>query len=203
MAVAVLVAAVLHQLLPPALRVQPGWVCLVGIVAILVVLFAGDPGRIDQRKRWLAVVTGTLIGLITAANAYSAVQLVAGILDNAAFTEPEELLVSGAIVWLTNVIVFALWFWDLDRGGAAARAHGGGRPAALVFPEMSHTEHVPPGWYPVFVDYLAFSFATATAFSPTDVSAVRPWAKALIVCESLLSLTLVGLVIARAVNVLQ
>ncbi len=67
---------------------------------------------------------------------------------------------------------------------------------------MQHTEHVRPGWYPTFVDYLAFSFATATAFSPTDVSAVKPWAKALVVVESLLSLALATLVIARAINIL-
>ena len=88
-------------------------------------------------------------------------------------------------------------------GGAAARAHGGGSSPALIFPEMTHTEHVPAGWYPQFVDYLAFSFSTATAFSPTDVSAVKRWAKALVVCESLLSLVLAALVIARAINVLQ
>lgn len=106
-------------------------------------------------------------------------------------------------MWLTNVIAFALWFWDLDRGGAAERANHTDRAPALIFPEMQHPEHVGEDWYPQFVDYLAFSFATATAFSPTDVSAVRPWAKAMSVCESLLSLALAALVIARAINVLQ
>jgi uncharacterized membrane protein len=130
------------------------------------------------------------------------VKLIMGILDNASFTTPRELLFSGGSVWLTNVIAFALWYWDLDAGGAAARGTGAGRPPALVFPEMQHPEHVAPGWYPKFVDYLAFSFATATAFSPTDVSAVKPWAKLMIVCEALLSLALAALVIARAVNVL-
>lgn len=72
---------------------------------------------------------------------------------------------------------------------------------ALIFPEMQHTEHVPVGWYPTFVDYLAFSFATATAFGPTDVSAVKPWAKLLMVAESMVSLVIATLVIARAINV--
>ncbi len=203
MAVAVLVAAGLHLFLPEQLRLSQSKWLLGVVIGLLVVLILGDPGRIDRVDRWMRVLTDVLFGLITVANAYAAVQLVIGILDNASFTEPEELLVSGAIVWLTNVIAFALWFWDLDRGGAAARASGKGPSPALVFPEMTHTEHVAPNWLPRFVDYLAFSFSTATAFSPTDVSAIKPWAKSLVVCESLLSLTLAALVIARAVNVLQ
>jgi hypothetical protein len=85
----------------------------------------------------------------------------------------EELLAAGGAIWLTNVIAFALWYWDLDRGGAPARAHGRGEPA-FIFPEMTNLEHVPADWYPRFVDYLHLSFNTATAFSPTDVSAIRP-----------------------------
>lgn len=203
MALAVLAAAGLHLALPAQLRVQSSGALLWVVVGILALLIVGDPGRIDRSRPWLRVATGVLIGVITLANAYAAVQLVVGILDNASFTAPRELLLSGSAVWLTNVIAFALWFWDLDRGGAAERANRTNRSPALVFPEMTHTEHVRPDWSPAFVDYLAFSFATATAFSPTDVSAVKPWAKALIVSESLLSLALAALVIARAVNVLQ
>ncbi len=202
MAAAVLVAALLHASLPEPLRLQQAsWLPWV-VMGFLVLLIIGDPGRIDRRERWLRAVTGALFGLITVVNAYSAVQLVDGILGNASFEQPRQLLAAGASVWLTNVIAFALWYWDLDGGGAAARATGTGGSPALVFPEMQHREHVASDWYPTFIDYLAFSFATATAFSPTDVSAVKPWAKVMIVCESLLSLTLAALVIARAVNVL-
>ena len=202
MAVAVLVAAVLHAMLPPELRFQQSswlpWTSSVILVAIII----GDPGRINRVRTWLRVVTNLLIALITLANAYAAVALVVGIIDNASFETPRELLGAGAAVWITNVIAFALWYWDLDRGGAAQRARRSGRAPAFIFPEMQHPEHVRDGWYPTFIDYLAFSFATATAFSPTDVSAVKPWAKALVVCESLLSLALAALVIARAINVL-
>jgi uncharacterized membrane protein len=202
MAVAVLVAAVLHAMLPPELRIQSSpylpWIATI----VLGIIIVADPGRIDRRKTWLRVLTDALIALITFANGYAAVMLVVGILDNASFETPRELLGAGAAVWITNVIAFALWYWDLDRGGAAERAHGSTRRPAFVFPEMQHTEHVPAGWYPTFVDYLAFSFATATAFSPTDVSAVKPWAKSLVVCESLISLSLATLVIARAINVI-
>jgi hypothetical protein len=203
MAVAVLVAAFLHATLPPQLRVQSSsllpWIAMV----ILFVLIVGDPGRINRVHTWLRVLTDILIGLITLANVYAAVQLVFGIVDNASFTQPRELLLAGGSVWLTNVIAFALWYWDLDRGGAAERASGTTRPPAFVFPEMTHTDHVAADWYPKFFDYLAFSFATATAFSPTDVSAVKAWAKALVVVESLVSLALAALVIARAINVLN
>lgn len=202
MAAAVLTAAVLHAALPEELRLQQSpWLPWVAF-AMLAVLIIGDPGRINRVRTWTRVLTDILIGFITLANAYAAVMLVVGIVDNASFETPRELLFAGGAVWVTNVIAFALWFWDLDRGGAAERARGTSRTAAFVFPEMQHKEHVRPDWYPTFVDYLAFSFATATAFSPTDVSAVKPWAKALVVVEALLSLALATLVIARAINIL-
>ena len=202
MAVAVLTAAILHALLPVELRIQQSpWLPWVAS-ALLGVLIIGDPGRINRVRTWSRVMTDILIGFITLANGYAAVMLVVGIVDNASFETPRELLFAGGAVWITNVIAFALWYWDLDRGGAAERARGTSRPPAFVFPEMQHTTHVRPDWYPTFIDYLAFSFATATAFSPTDVSAVKPWAKVLVVVESLLSLSLATLVIARAINIL-
>jgi uncharacterized membrane protein len=201
MALAVIVASLLHATLPPQLKLQQSaW--LPGIVVVLlVILVIGDPGRIDRVEKWMRVLTGVLFGFVTLANTFSVVMLVEGILDNASFTTPRALLYSGAAVWLTNVIAFALWYWDLDSGGAAARANNVGPSPALLFPEMQHGEHVPAGWYPRFVDYLSFSFATALAFSPTDVSAVKPWAKLMMVAESLISLAVAALVIARAVNV--
>ena len=201
MAVAVIVASVLHSLLPPELKAQQSrWVPLIAAL-VLVVLIIADPGRIDRVQRWTRVVTGVLFGFITLANALSVVLLIQGILDNSSFDTARDLLYSGASVWITNVIAFALWYWDLDGGGAAARLKGTGPSPALVFPEMTHREHVPDDWYPKFVDYLSFSFSTALAFSPTDVSAVKPWAKVMMVCESLVSLATAALVIARAVNV--
>jgi hypothetical protein len=202
MAVAVLAAAILHALLPEELRLgKSEWLPWVTFT-MLAVLIIGDPGRINRVRTWSRVITDILIGFITVANAYAAVMLVVGIVDNASFETPRELLFAGGAVWVTNVVAFALWFWDLDRGGAAERARGTSRSPAFVFPEMQHTTHVRSDWYPTFIDYLAFSFATATAFSPTDVSAVKPWAKTLVVAESLLSLALATLVIARAINIL-
>jgi uncharacterized membrane protein len=201
MALAVITASVLHAILPPELKAQQSvWVPFLSAL-ILVVLIIADPGRIDRVEKWTRVVTGILFGFITLANALSVFLLIEGILDNSSFDTARDLLYAGASVWITNVIAFALWYWDLDRGGAAARANDTGPSPALVFPEMTHREHVPEGWYPKFVDYLAFSFATALAFSPTDVSAVKPWAKVMMVCEALVSLATAALVIARAINV--
>ena len=106
------------------------------------------------------------------------------------------------MIWATNVIAFALWYWDLDRGGAAARAHHPQGNPAFIFPEMLHTQYVPATWVPKFVDYLSLGFWTATAFSPTDISSIKPWAKLLLMTEAAVSLCIAGLVIARAINIL-
>jgi hypothetical protein len=91
----------------------------------------------------------------------------------------------------------------LIGGGAAARAHHPDANPAFVFPEMLHSAYVPATWVPAFVDYLSLGFWTATAFSPTDVSAVKPWAKLLMIMEAVVSLGIGALVIARAINILQ
>lgn len=127
MALAVLAAGGLRAVLPAQIRAGDArWLFLVVVLALLAALIIGDPGRIDRQLRWLRVLTGTLIGLISVVNAAAAVRLVAGIIGAVPFTtNADVVLVSGGAVWLANVIVFALWFWDLDRGGAAARARQG------------------------------------------------------------------------------
>jgi hypothetical protein len=204
MASAVLLAGLLRLFLPQELRTRDARPVLIIVLVVLVVaLMVGDPGRIDRQKTWLRVLTGTLIGIISFANAASAIRLVIAIFNTAPFTQnPRVLIISGAIIWLTNVIAFGLWYWDLDRGGAAARAQGVPIGPAFIFPEMANSEHVREGWYPTFLDYLQLSFSTAMAFSPTDVSAIKPWAKLLMMVESALSLVVGLLVIARAVNIL-
>jgi hypothetical protein len=205
MAVAVMAAAGLRAALPSQLRDGDARWAFAAIVAVLLgVLVIGDPGRIDRDSSWLRVMTGTLIGLISAVNAAAAVRLVAGIIDAAKFSNDANLLLaSGGAIWLSNVITFGLWYWDLDRGGAAARARGSGRPPAFVFPEMTNPQYVAPGWYPKFVDYLTLSFTSAMAFSPTDVSAIKPWAKLMMMAESVISLLVAILVVSRAVNILR
>ena len=205
MAVAVLAAGGLRAVLPPALRNgDTRWAFVAVVVVLLGILVIGDPGRIDRDSTWLRIMTGTLIGLISAVNAAAAVRLVAGIIGAAKFsTDANVLLGSGGAIWLSNVITFGLWYWDLDRGGAAARARGSSRQPAFVFPEMTNAQYVAPGWYPKFIDYLHLSFTTATAFSPTDVSAIKPWAKLMMMTEEAISLLVAVLVVSRAVNILR
>jgi hypothetical protein len=203
MALAVLVAGLLRASLPPQLRNGDArWLFLVIVVALLGALIIGDPGRIDRDMPWLRIMTGVLIGVITLANADAAIRLVVGIVDTSTFTNNAKvLLASGGAIWLTNVIAFGLW--DLDRGGPAARASRSARRPALVFPEMKNEELVGADWYPRFVDYFHFAFATATAFSPTDVSAIKPWMKLMMTAEEAISLIVALLVVARAVNILK
>jgi hypothetical protein len=205
MASAVLAAGLLRLLLPNELRLKDARPVFILLLAVLiVVLMVGDPGRIDRDKTWLRVLTGTLIGLITFVNFGSAIRLILGIFTVETYTQSAGVLLrSGAVIWLTNVIAFGLWYWDFDRGGAAARAHGSTVKPAFVFPEMANAELVAEGWYPTFVDYLHLSFSTAMAFSPTDVSAIKPWAKLMMMAEEILSLVVGILVIARSVNIVR
>jgi hypothetical protein len=205
MVAAVLAAGLLRLFLPNELRLHDARpVFIIGLAVLVVALMVGDPGRIDRDKTWLRVLTGVLIGVITLVNFGSAVRLILGIFSVESYTKSAGVLLrSGGIIWVTNVIAFGLWYWDLDRGGAAARAHGSTEKPAFVFPEMSNPELVAEGWYPSFVDYLHLSFSTAMAFSPTDVSAIRPWAKLMMMAEEGLSLLVGILVIARSVNIVR
>jgi hypothetical protein len=205
MALAVVATGLLRAALPHELRNgDAAWLFLVLLVVLLGILIIGDPGRIDRDQPWLHNLTSVLIALISVANADAAVRLVVGIIDVSNFTQNAKvLLASGAAIWLSNIIAFALWYWNLDSGGPAARAAGTGTAPALIFPEMLHPQHVDKDWSPAFVDYFHFSFATATAFSPTDVSAIKPWAKLMLMAESAISLVVGILVVARAVNILK
>jgi uncharacterized membrane protein len=205
MAAAVLAAGLMRLFLPDELRLHDARPLFIILLAVLIVaLMVGDPGRIDRDTTWLRVLTAVLIGLITLVNFGSAVRLILGIFTVESYTKSAGVLLrSGAVIWVTNVIAFGLWYWDLDRGGAAARAHGSTSKAAFLFPEMSNPDHVVEGWTPSFVDYLHLSFSTAMAFSPTDVSAIRPWAKLMMMAEEGLSLLVGILVIARSVNIVR
>ena len=200
----------LHGVLPTELRALPPellgdarWWYLVVVTLLLGILIIGDPGRIDREDRRLRALTIGLIALISADNALEAGRLVVSILSTKPFTEDaNKLLIAGGAIWLSNVIAFGLWYWEVDRGGAAARARGTSANPAFIFPEMINPRFVEVGWYPKFVDYLHLSFTSATAFSPTDVLPMSRWAKAAMTVQSLISIVTVALVVSRAVNIL-
>ncbi len=135
-ALAIIAVVGLHVVLPARYRVQPVWVIPVVLLALLAVLIAGDPGRIDRQKTWLRVLMGVVIAVITLANLLAAGRLVVDILTNNKLyaTNPAGELAAGGVIWATNVIAFGLWYWDLDRGGAAARAHHPDRNPAFCLP---------------------------------------------------------------------
>jgi hypothetical protein len=203
-ALAIVVATFLHVALPAKYRINPPWVAPAVLLGLLAALIIGDPGRIDQQKTWLRIVTGAMIACLTLANLLAAARLVHDIITNNKLyaSNATGLLATGGVIWATNVIAFGLWYWDLDRGGAAARAHRPQASPAFIFPEMLHTEYVPNTWVPQFIDYLSLGFWTATAFSPTDISAIKPWAKLMMITEAAVSLVIAALVIARAINIL-
>jgi uncharacterized membrane protein len=202
----VIAAIVLQGLLDSKLSLHPTYLLPSLEGALLVGLSVANPLRIERLSGPIRAASVALIMLITAANAASAVLLVKEIVTSqvhvAANHAPIALLGSGAAIWCTNVIAFALWYWEFDRGGPVRRLQGIRPYPDLLFPQMSSPELTPPGWGPRFVDYLYLSFTNATAFSPTDVMPLARWAKLTMLVQSAVSLALGALVIARAVNIL-
>lgn len=168
---------------------------------LLAALIAGDPGKIDRRTRLLRLLSIGLVSLLVLGALGATVRLTAQLVGGGPeVNSASSLLEIGAIVCTSNIIAFALLYWELDGGGAAARAHGLGAHVDLAFPQQINPDLAPPGWRPRFVDYLYLGFTNATAFSPTDVMPLAPWAKIAMAVQSAISLAILGLVIARAVN---
>ncbi len=125
------------------------------------------------------------------------------ILTGQASRDPSGLLSSGSAIYLTNIVAFGVWYWELDRGGAIARSVASTPYPDFVFPQMTSPELAPPHWHPQFLDYLYVSFTNVVAFSPTDTMPMSRWAKAMMAAQSIVAFSTVALVIARAVNVLN
>ena len=180
------------------------WVFPVLETIALVVMIIRDLGRIDRRTRAARRATIVLIVLLTIGTVAGLVVLTLDIVDTdyAPTVGATALLGRGAALWVTSVVVFSLWFWELDRGGAAERAAASPIPPSFGFPEDAMPELAADGWIPRYPDYLYLSFTNATAFSPTETLPVRTWAKMTMMVEAVISLTTAILVIARAVNVL-
>jgi uncharacterized membrane protein len=142
-----------------------------------------------------------LIALITVANVISLTDLIHALLYGTR-AGGRSLVYASVPIWLTNVLVFGLWYWELDRGGPGARQLPKHRGPDFLFPQMS-TPASAPGWTPDFFDYLYTSFTNATAFSPTDTMPLTSWAKLLMMLQSLASLVTIAVVISRAVNILS
>jgi hypothetical protein len=199
------VAVALQLAVPDRLvLVHPSWVLPAVQGLLLIVLVTANPHRIDRQSRLLRLLALTFAALLSLANGWSLARLAIGITQATTGTTPARLLVSGAMIWLTNVVVFALWYWEFDRGGPVSRALNVKRYPDFQFVQMiSPPEMVPPDWEPRFVDYLYLALTNAAAFSPTDVMPLSRWAKIAMAAQSLVSIVTVALVVSRAVNILQ
>ncbi|WP_223173630.1 DUF1345 domain-containing protein [Georgenia yuyongxinii] len=197
-AAAVAAAAGLHLALPDRLTSGPRWIVPALEVALLVGLLLANPTRLTRESRDARALSLALVGVIAAANAVSLVAITRLLLAGGR-ANGRELIVAAVGVWLTNVVVFALVLWEIDQGGPHARSVGRDRPPELLFPQMSMGQ---TDWTPTFADYLYISFTNSTAFSPTDTLPLSRRVKMAMLAQELLSFVTVGLVVARAVNIL-
>jgi uncharacterized membrane protein len=183
--------------------VRPVWVLPALQGALLIVLVVANPHRIERQSRALRMLSLLLAALLSLANGYSVALLVVNIVHGKEGNSAGPLLVTGAAIWLTNIVAFALWYWEFDRGGPVARALGTKQYPDFQYPQMVTPQMAPPDWEPAFADYLYLAFTNASAFSPTDVMPLSRWAKMAMTVQSIISIITVALVVARAVNILQ
>lgn len=195
-------ALALDVVLPKRLTIGTTWLLPSVEGALLLGLVVASPHpsvRHSPLRRQIAI---GLIGLVSAVNVFSLVELAHYLLHHDT-PNGRELIFSGVALWATNVLLFGLWYFELDRGGPVARLLGEERHPDFLFVQMSDgAGYAPEGWTPRLVDYLYTSFTNATAFSPTDTMPLTAQAKWLMTAQSLVSFVTVGLVVARAVNIL-
>jgi hypothetical protein len=198
------ITLVLHFAVPSHETLGPAWLIPTVEVAMLALLLAADPARVIPRRVWLRRAALTLVAILAIAVLLSTAKLIAELVEGGAITNsPTSLLASGALTWMGNVLIFGLLYWLLDSGGPVSRYLKERPYPDFAFSQQLSPELAPPGWRPRYVDYFILGLTTSTAFSPTDVMPMRAWAKLMMATQSIISLVVIGLVIARAVNVLR
>jgi uncharacterized membrane protein len=197
----ILAAIALQLALPDRLTVGPRWLIPGLEAALLVGMFMATPNQLEHEHPRRRRVALGLTAFVSAANIYSLGALTHFLLHHN-IDQGRELITSGVLIWLTNFLIFALWYWEIDRGGPGRRAAGHDGPPDFLFPQMSDDRIEPRDWRPRFIDYLYVSLTNATAFSPTDTMPLTPMAKGIMGVQSLVSLVTIGLIISRAVNIL-
>jgi hypothetical protein len=202
---AIFISVLLYVTLPGRLYYGPWWLVPAVEGALFVALLTARRME-EEGHEWQRGLAIGLIATMNAANIGSLFLLIHALLGsllvNGHKITPQNLILWSAQIWLTNVIVFALWYWELDRGGPVARCLSHHRAPDFLFPQMANPDAAPPGWAPSFFDYVYTSFTNAAAFSPTDTMPLSQWAKALFMIQSFASLATAVLVIARIANIL-
>ena len=198
---AVTAALLLYMTLPGTLTIGPGWVIPALEAALLIPLTVRAPYRRREEVRVIRFASLLLIALVNLAVVASLVLLVNLVLSGEAVSG-RQLIFSGIQIWLTLILVFSLWYWEVDRGGPGIRGEADQADPDFLFPQMATHELGQTAWMPGFVDYLYLSFTNATAFSPTDTMPLTQTAKIGMAVQSSAALLTAGLVVARAVNIL-
>jgi len=195
--VAMLAAGCLYWALPEPLSVGPSWLLFTVVLVLLIPTVVSHYRERNDVARILVLVANMVI---TLAMVGSLIFLITGLPKH---TEaPKTLLRSATALWFTNVLVFALWYWKLDAGGPSTRDRTrGSLNSSFLFPQMMKHEGRST-WSPQFVDYLFLAFNTSTAFSPTDTAVLSRGAKIGMMLQALISLSILALLAARAVNIL-
>jgi uncharacterized membrane protein len=186
--------------LPHAGAARSPWLVPAVEALLLVVLLMSDPGNLARHHRTLRRIAVGLVTLLVLVALWATVLLIYDLVKGIGVTQSAtRLLASGALIWLGNNLAFALLYWLMDSGGPLARS-GLEVPIDFAFTQQMSPELAPPGWRPVFLDYLHLGFTNATAFSPTDVMPLTQRAKYTMLVQSTIALALFGLIVARAVN---
>jgi len=200
---ALVAAMAIPILMPEKYSPGPRWLLPVVELAFLVAAAAADPGRIDGRSTQVRRLRIALVVVVAGGAAWATMWLLLDLVRGDPDTDQAgELLMSGGLVWTGLVIAFSFLYWEFDGGGPGRRAHEPPDYPDLAFPQHLSPEVSPPGWRPVYVDYLYLGFTNGMAFSPTDVMPLAHWAKVAMGVQSGAALVIIGLVVARAVNIL-
>jgi uncharacterized membrane protein len=201
-AAAIAVVVAIQWFLPDRLTFGPRWLLPAAEIVIAVVLGMADPKRVHRGTPALRMLALGLIALVSLGTAWSVTMLIRDIVTGYDTGSAAALLGAGAGIYVTNVLTFAVLYWELDRGGPAERALGTDPYPDFLFPPMTAPQMVHEDWEPRFLDYLYLSFTNATAFSPTDTLPLSRWAKSAMALEAAIALGTAALVIAKAVNAL-
>jgi uncharacterized membrane protein len=197
----VLVAIGIQLLLPSRLTAGPSWLMPSLEGALLLGMFIATPNVVEEEHPRRRRVALGLTAFVTAANIFSLGALTHYLLHHNV-SDGRRLIVAGVLIWLTSFLIFALWYWEMDRGGPGKRAEGNDGPPDFLFPQMSDDRIEPRYWRPKYIDYLYVSLTNNTAFSPTDTMPLTPMAKIVMGVQSVVSLLTIGLIVSRAVNIL-